>query len=133
MIVSRRIIYLAVLLLLLVYSALFWNQMSEFRNFINAQYLKLKEFVLLLSEVERKGKINITERNLRELFGKYGLEVKEIRYEDGKYKIKVRRVPAPTIPHILKEIEKGGVVEVFEAVDNTGMGEFDLTITVKPS
>ncbi|NPB08481.1 MAG: hypothetical protein GXN96_06085 [Aquificae bacterium] len=132
MILSRKLIYLSVLLLFLVYGSLTLSDFGELRNFLNAQYMKFKEFLLLLESVSAEKKERISERAIRELLARYGLEVKEIVYQDGAYRIEVRRVPASLLVDILKYLQDRGRVEEFVAVDNTGRGLFDLTITVRP-
>ncbi|AAC07404.1 hypothetical protein [Aquifex aeolicus] len=128
--INRKVVYALSALLLFVYSYAFISDFSEFKNFLNIQYLKFKEFLFLLNNAEEKRRGTLNEDVLRQLTE--NLELVSIRYEYGKYEVKLRKVNAVELVSLLKELENYGKVEKLEAVDNTGRGIFDVKFIVSP-
>ncbi|HIP42942.1 MAG TPA: hypothetical protein EYG91_03375 [Aquifex aeolicus] len=132
MILSRKVIYTLVLLLFTFYLYTFTVDFNNFRNFLNNQYVKFKGFVFLLENTEYRKMKSLNEELIRNLAQKYGLNLKEINYREGKYVIFLRETDGRVLVLFISDLEQNGVLESLEAVDNTGKGKFDTKITLRP-
>jgi len=128
--INRKLVYGFSALILFIYSYAFVNDFSELKNFLNNQYLKFKEFLFFLNNAENRKRGTLNEDVIREITR--NLELVSIRYEYGKYEVKLRKVNALELVNLLKELENYGKVEKLEAVDNTGKGIFDVKLIVSP-
>ena len=128
--------YIAVILSIVILSVLayvFIEDFNEFKNFINREHIRFKEFVFLLENVKREEKLPLTESTLRGIIGRYGLEIKRIFSTENGYVVEVKEVEAGVLPKLIKELEKYGKISEFEAVDNTGKGKFFLKLKITRS
>lgn len=130
MVLKRNWAYLVSLALLIVLFAVFFSDYNELRTFINSQYLRFKEFVFLLNNVERTKKLPLTEEAIRRILERYGLELKRISEITNGYEVEVKEVRAELLPKLIKELEKYGNLSEFKAVDNTGEGRFFLKFRI---
>jgi len=131
-ILSRKIIYTLILSLFTFCLYTFMVDFNDFRNFLNNQYVKFKDFVFLLENTEYRETRPLNEELIRNLAQKYGLNLKEINYRQGKYVISLREVDGRALVLFIRDLEQNGVLESLEAVDNTGKGKFDTKITLRP-
>jgi len=104
----------------------------DFRNFLNTQYVKFKDFVFLLENTEYKETRPLNEKLIRNLAQKYSINLKEISYREGRYVISLREVDGRALVLFIRDLEQNGVLESLEAVDNTGKGKFDIKIILRP-
>lgn len=132
MILSKKVIYTLVLLLFTFYLYTFLVDFIDFRNFLNTQYVKFKDFVFLLENTEYKETRPLNEKLIRNLAQKYSINLKEISYREGRYVISLREVDGRALVLFIRDLEQNGVLESLEAVDNTGKGKFDIKITLRP-
>jgi len=129
-ILSRRVVYALVTLLLLLYSFNSLNTVSELKKLLNGQYLSYKQFLVELSGARERPRLD--EGFIRELSARLGLSFDELSFKDGVYALKAREVPGVLLVELLYELERAGKVEELEAVDNTGKGVFTVEIRVRP-
>ncbi|HIQ48737.1 MAG TPA: hypothetical protein EYH58_03770 [Aquifex aeolicus] len=132
MILSKKVIYTLVLLLFTFYLYTFLVDFIDFRNFLNTQYVKFKDFVFLLENTEYKETRPLNEKLIRNLAQKYSINLKEISYREGRYVISLREVDGRALVLFIRDLEQNGVLESLEAVDNTGKGKFDIKIILRP-
>jgi len=131
-ILSKKVIYTLVLLLFTFYLYTFLVDFIDFRNFLNTQYVKFKDFVFLLENTEYKETRPLNEKLIRNLAQKYSINLKEISYREGRYVISLREVDGRALVLFIRDLEQNGVLESLEAVDNTGKGKFDIKIILRP-
>ncbi len=127
----RKIYYLFSFALVSFYCIFFLQEFQDFKNFVNSQYVKFKNFVFLLENVKPTRKRYIDEKTIRRIASAYGLEVKEISKTENGYLIYIKNLNAFILPKLLREFEKYSEIESFEAVDNTGKGIFDFKIILR--
>lgn len=132
MILSKKVIYTLVLLLFTFYLYTFLVDFIDFRNFLNTQYVKFKDFVFLLENTEYRETRPLNEKLIRNLAQKYSINLKEISYREGRYVISLREVDGRALVLFIRDLEQNGVLESLEAVDNTGKGKFDIKIILRP-
>ncbi len=133
MVLKRSWAYLFSGVLLVVLVFVFFSDYKELRNFVNVQYLKFKEFVFLLNNLERKKKLPLTEVAIRNVLERHGLELKRISEITNGYEVEIKEVRANVLPRLIKDLENYGVIFELEAVDNTGKGKFYLKLRITRS
>ncbi|NPA32765.1 MAG: hypothetical protein GXO04_03970 [Aquificae bacterium] len=131
MMLPRPLIYALALLLFSFYAYVFFLRYNELRNYVNNQYLSFKDFVFELENTQAGQKVRLTEDFIRSVARRLGIELKEITYEEGKFRIRARGVEPDALVLLVHELEKGGRLLELKAVDNTGRGRFDVSITVR--
>ena len=133
MVLKRSWAYLLSGVLLIVLFLVFFSDYKDLRNFVNLQYLKFKEFVFLLNNLERKKKLPLTEVAIRSVLERHGLELKRISEITNGYEVEIKEVKANVLPRLIKDLENYGVISELEAVDNTGKGKFYLKLRITRS
>jgi len=132
MTLPRNIIILLVIILLSIYAYSFLVDFNSFRNFVNREYLTFKNFVFSLYNVKSYEKVALTEDFIRKVSKDLGIDIKELIYEEGKYRLKIKSVPFGRLMLFLERISKGGEVVSAKLIDNTGKGVFEAELTLRP-
>ncbi|GAB6066548.1 hypothetical protein JCM9492_16430 [Aquifex pyrophilus] len=132
MTLPRNMIIFFVISLLLFYTYNFIEDFKDFKNFVNREYLSFKNFLFELYNVKKRENVALTENYIREISKKLGIEMKELVYENGKYRMRIKKVEFRELILFLERISKGGEVELVRLVDNTGKGIFEAELILKP-
>ena len=96
---------------------------------MNEEHSRYKEFLYLLQKAVPPK--HLTENVLRHLITSVGGNLKAISKVGNRFGIEADNINAKKLPLLLKRLEEYGEIEDFEAVDNTGKGNFYLKLTLK--
>ena len=130
--VSKRlliILFIGILLFASYYLAkTFFFNLNSIYNVHN----HFKEFLYLLANTPKYSHHFLNENLLRKLVSKYHLKIKSLTKLQNSYILEIERINHTKFIRFLATLEKYGIIKSFEAVDNTGKGEFYLKIEVSP-
>ncbi len=133
MVLKRSLVYRLSALLLIILLFVFYSNYTDFRDFVNSEYMKFKEFLFLLNNVKGNKKPPLDEAVIRDIVKKLNLEIRRISVVSGGYEIEIKEVKGYLLPRLIKELEKYGRIKELEAIDNTGEGRFFLKLRITQS
>ncbi len=128
---SRRLLVIILLGVFLLLSIFYFHRYVEAVNKMDAVHNEFKRFLFLLENTKPPHWERFDEQKLQSFLKRIGAELKSSTKLSGKLILELGNVRADKLPKLLKFLENFGEIESFTAVDNTGLGNFFVKITVK--
>jgi hypothetical protein len=130
-ILRRSHIYTLAMLLVFIYTYLLSSDISSLRELLNREYLKHKEFMFMLNNLELR-EDTLNEKLIRSIAMSMGLEIKSISETPSGIEVVLPQVRASLLPQLLFQIERYGRIKSLSSEDNTGKGIFEVRLVIQP-
>ncbi len=128
---GRRTLYMIFFLTVAFIFIYSYTLFEEKKETVIKEYFAHKRFLRDLREAVYKERKYATEKELRNLIIRYGLEIENIKRTGSGIEVKIREVYWKELIKLLKEIEDRYEIVSFRAVDNTGKGLFEVRLVVR--
>ncbi len=127
----KEVLYAILTLVCGLYVYLLSADYSAFRNALNRELSKHKEFLFMLENLTPPSE-ELTEKGLRRTLSALGIEPKSISQTPAGIEVVISELKAVHIPELILSLEDKGKVVSFRAEDNTGKGKFSVRFVIKP-
>ncbi|ADC90209.1 hypothetical protein Thal_1581 [Thermocrinis albus DSM 14484] len=129
---SRRALHIAFWAGVAGLSFSFFLHIQKEKEAFYQEYLRYKEFLLLLQSAKLGRKQELSESFLQQKLQQFPLQVVSIKTTEMGYEVKLRDVPGSEIPKLVYFLEDSGFsIKKLKATDNTGQATFEVEIALR--